>query len=42
MKGFGTIVPEISSEICEDPTYAILTVGESYMFGKKARVGVTR
>ena len=22
IKGFGTIVPEILSEICEDPTYA--------------------
>ena len=26
MKGFGTIVPEILSEICKDPTYARLTV----------------
>ena len=26
IKGFGTIVPEILSEICEDPTYARFTV----------------
>ena len=26
MKGFGTIVPEILSEICEDPTYAEFAV----------------
>ena len=25
IKGFGTIVPEILSEICEDPRYAIPT-----------------
>ena len=26
IKGFGTIAPEILSEICEDPTYARLTL----------------
>ena len=29
IKGFGTIVPEILSEICEDPTYARFTVYET-------------
>ena len=30
VKGFGSIVPEILSEICEDPTYARFSVLHNY------------
>ena len=38
-KGFGTIVPEILSEVCEDPTYANSTYAT---FTDKSDLCVTR
>ena len=35
IKGFGTIVPEILCEICEDPTYARSTVLRLALAGRK-------